>query len=178
MKKELLQFPLIFLFLISFTACEGGMGPEGPPGAEELPTSFEFEAELLAGNQFEFCHDIPGQIEVFDSDVILAYVLEDFIEDDNLDVWRQLPITEFNDRGTRLLDFDYTAVDVCTFVVANYRLDSSDEFDGILIRAVHVPAVFMSEKQAVSIKNAESFQELETLLEMEIQTMYSPRRKF
>lgn len=169
MNNEFLLFPLFFLFLISFIGCEGPMGPEGPPGPEELPTSFEFEVDLLEENDFEFCQDIPARIEVFDSDVLLAYVLEGFIEEDGLEIWRQLPITEFNDRGTRLFDFDYTLVDVCIFLDANYSLDSSDEFENVLIRAVHVPSVFLSPAQASAIKNAGSFRELESLLEVEIQ---------
>ncbi|MEX1122183.1 MAG: hypothetical protein WD491_00370 [Balneolales bacterium] len=145
------------------------MGPEGPPGPEELPTSFEFEAELVSQNQFEFCSNIPGQIEVFNADVILAYALEDYIEDDDLEVWRQIPITEFNDRGTLLFDFDYTLLDVCIFLVADYQLTNGDEFDRVLIRAVHVPSVFLSQEQSGNIKNAETFRDLETMLGVDIQ---------
>ncbi|MEX0929381.1 MAG: hypothetical protein WDZ53_08250 [Balneolales bacterium] len=163
---------LISLILISLAACtgeRGPAGPAGPSGPEVLPISFEFEVDLLEEDGFEFCSDIPGQIEVYESDVMLAYVLEDFIEDEDLGVWRQLPVTEFNDRGTLLFDFDFTAVDVCIFLDANYPLEPDDEFEQVLIRAVHVPAVLVSQNMSASIKDSHYLWELESLLEMDIQ---------
>jgi hypothetical protein len=168
--KKMIKFlsacTIIFLLL---TSCGdrgpvGPEGPQGPPGPEVIPTSFEFEADLLLSNGFEFFRDIPSQIEVFESDVMLAYVLEDI--DDGLEVWRKLPVTEFNSSGTLLLDFDFTFVDIRIFLDANYNLGFADQFEGLLIRAVHVPAAFLSNSVATvqSVKKAETIGELETIL--------------
>jgi len=150
---------------------EGPRGPEGPPGPEVIPTSFEFEADLLQSNGFEYFQDIPSQIEVFESDVILAYVFEDYIEEQDLEVWRQLPLTEFNNDGTVLLDFDFTFVDLRIFMDANYNLGSSDEYEGLLIRAVHVPAGFLNNQKTMQLNDAKTFSELETMLGVEIESV-------
>jgi len=163
----------IFLLLNSCTE-RGPMGPEGPQGPAGpniLPTSFEFEIDLLRSNNFEYYQDIPSQIEVFNSDMILAYVLEDYIPEDDLDVWRKLPLTEFNDRGTLLLDFDFTAVDMHYFLRANYSLGSADELDGLLIRAVHIPADFLNSNKMQKILGAETFGEMERALGTDVQSI-------
>lgn len=176
---------LISIFLLIFySGCDGDRGPsgpegpEGPPGAEILPVSFEFTANLTSQNGFEFLQDIPSEIEVFNSDVILVFVLEDVLEDDT-EVWRQLPITEFNERGTRLLTFDFTFADVRLFLDANYELGSADEFTDVLFRGVHVPADFVADIQAsAEIENARTVEELELILETDIETiMRSDLRK-
>lgn len=165
---RLLSFALLVL---AFSACDGSrgpVGPEGPPGPEILPTSFEFETELTAGNNFEFFYDIPDGIDVFESDMMLVYVLEDYIEEDDLDVWRQLPITEFTSGGTRVIDFDFTLVDVRIFMDANYPLSSADNSDEFWVRAVHVPAEFLNGNKAKDIRKAKTIRDLEALLNTEI----------
>lgn len=168
---------LVFVILVSYIACDGPRGaagprgPEGPPGPEVLPISFEYEVDLLEDQDFEYCRNIPGDIEVYESDVMLAYVLEDYLEDDDLAVWRQLPITEFNDRGTLLFDFDFTLVDICIFLDADYQLGAEDEFEQTLIRAVHVPAAILSQNKANDIKSAGTLKELESILEVNIKAI-------
>lgn len=148
---------------------EGPRGPQGPPGPEVIPTSFEFEADLLQSNGFEFFQDIPSQIEVFESDVFLAYVFEDYIQEQDLEVWRQLPLTEFNNRGTVLLNFDFTFVDLRIFLEANYSLGSADEYEGLLIRGVHVPAGYLNSQKTMQLNDAKTFSELEALLGIEVE---------
>lgn len=167
--------PLLTVFTISLlfiSSCGergpvGPRGPEGPQGVqgpEILPTSFEFNASLLPSNGFEFFNEIPASIEVIDSDVILAFVLEDFIPEDDLEVWRQLPITEFNSRGTVLINYDFTFVDVRIFLDANYPLGSADGYDELLIRAVHIPSNFAAKLKPNAFKDVSSPHELEALL--------------
>ncbi|WP_069133392.1 collagen-like protein [Rhodohalobacter halophilus] len=171
--KKLIKFFItaIAMFLI-LSGCgergpvgpEGPRGPQGPAGPEVIPTSFEFEADLLQSNGFEFFQDIPAEIEVFESDVMLAYVFEDYIEEDDLEVWRQLPLTEFNSNGTVLLDFDFTFVDLRFFQQANYNLGAADEYRGLLIRAVHVPAGFLNQQKTMQLNSAKTFSDLEAML--------------
>ncbi|MGF1669135.1 MAG: hypothetical protein ACFCU6_01700 [Balneolaceae bacterium] len=170
---ERVFYLVLMLFII--TGCSGDrgpVGPEGPPGPEILPISFEFEADLLIDNDFEFFSPIPDEIEVFDSDVMLAFVLEDFIEEDDLEVWRQLPITDFNNRGTRIFTFDFTLIDIRIFLDANYILDENDEFFGVLIRAVHVPADFIQGRaMSAAVESAGTLKELQDILGTEIKQL-------
>lgn len=170
MKKMIKTLSAGIIMFLLLNGCEAGMvgpqGPEGPPGPEILPTSFEFEANLTRANDFEYFRDIPAQIEVLNSDVVLVYVLEDV--DGDLEVWRKLPITEFNNRGTLLLDFDFTMVDVRIFLDANYTLGLADEFRGLLMRAVHIPANYLSLNKMQSAKSAETIKELEVILGREV----------
>jgi len=150
---------------------EGPRGPQGPQGPEILPTSFEFEVDLLRSNNFEYIQGIPSQIEVFNSDVMLAYVFEDYIPEEDLEVWRKMPITEFNNRGTLLLDFDFTFVDVRVFLDANYSLSRADELEGMLVRAVHIPADFLNSGKAQKVVSAETFGEMQKQIGSEIKNL-------
>lgn len=173
MKKIIKTIAALLFMTVVLISCgeRGPVGPEGPPGPagpEILPTSFEFNADLNPGNDFEFFSDIPEDIEVFDSDVVIAFVLEDYIEEDDLEVWRQLPITEFNSRGTVLFDFDYTLVDVRVFLDANYSLGTSDGYQDVLIRAVHIPANFAAKMKTESLRSIKTPDELEEFMGVEI----------
>jgi hypothetical protein len=178
--KKLIKFTAatISIFLL-LTSCGprgpvgpiGPEGPQGPAGPSILPTSFEFEADLLQSNGFEFFQDIPSQIEVLESDVVLAFVFEDYIEEQDLEVWRKLPVVEFTQDGTQLLDYDFTFVDVRIFLDGNYPLGAADEYAGLLIRAVHVPADFVNAGKIQSAKEADTFHELESMLGVEIQSL-------
>lgn len=174
MKKIVKTIAALLLMTAFLVSCggRGPTGPEGPPGPagpDILPTSFEFNATLTPGNNFEFYHEIPGTIEVYESDVVIAFVLEG--EDGDLDVWRQLPITEFNSRGTILFDFDFTAADVRVFLDANYNLMTSDGYNGVLIRAVHIPADFAAKMKLNAFMDVQSPDELEQLLGIEIRKL-------
>lgn len=174
MKKVIKAATALLLMTAFFISCggRGPVGPEGPPGPagpEILPTSFEFNATLTSGNGFEFYKDIPGSIEVLDQDIVLAFVLEGF--DGDYEVWRQLPITEFNSRGTVLFDFDFTAIDVRIFLDANYNLSASDGYQDVLIRAVHIPADFVAKMKPDAFENIQSVDELEQFLGMQIERL-------
>lgn len=176
MKKIIKTIAALLFMTVVLISCgeRGPVGPEGPPGPpgpEILPTSFEFNATLSPGNDFEYINSIPNEIDVFDSDVVIAFVLEDYIEDDDLEVWRQLPITEFNSKGTVLFDFDYTLIDVRVFLDANYSLTASDGYQDVLIRAVHIPANFASKMSTDALKSVQTPDELQQFLGIEIQKL-------
>ena len=168
--KALAAIIFISFFLVSCGE-RGPVGPPGPPGPDILPTSFEFNASLSTGNNFEFFSDIPAEIEVLDSDVVLAFVLEDYIEQDDLEVWRQLPITEFNSRGTVLFNFDFTFVDVRVFLDASYPLTASDGYQDVLIRAVHIPADFAAKMKENTLTSVQSPEELEKILGLDVRQL-------
>lgn len=169
--KKLIRFLFVFIsMMLVFTSCGergpvGPEGPQGPPGPEILPTAFEFNANMRPSNNFEFYQSIPNQIEVFEQDVLLAFILEDYIPEDDLEVWRKLPITEFNSRGTQLIDYDFTLIDIRIFMDANYGLNNTDTLDDVLIRTVHIPANFMAKMvSGRTFKDAETFEELEEMM--------------
>ncbi|MCC5907918.1 MAG: hypothetical protein JJU13_17020 [Balneolaceae bacterium] len=177
MKKTVAAISSLLFFFLTLSACTergptGPEGPEGPPGPEILPIAFDFEATVNQANNFEFIQAIPGEIEVFNSDFVLVFVLEDYIEEDDLDVWRKLPITEFNSRGTVLFDYDFTLIDIRLFLNANYALGQNDGYEAVLIRGVHVPANYMAKTaHSKSVYDVETFDELELFLGQEIKQL-------
>jgi hypothetical protein len=182
--KRTLTFKFILLLTVfALASCSerGPMGPEGPrgpqgpqgsPGPEILPITFEFNASLTANNGFEYFTDIPSQIDVIESDVVLVFVLEDYIPEDDLDVWRKLPIIEFNNRGTLLFDYDFTLVDIRLFLDASYNLGVSDGFQDVLIRAVHIPSDFLAKARSNdTLKDIATYDELEAYLGVSIKKL-------
>ena len=103
LSKYLMAFLLLFFAMVSCgeRGPTGPEGPPGPPGPEILPVAFEFNATINQQNGFEFFQEIPSQIDVFEQDVMLVFVLEDYIPEDDLEVWRKLPIT-ISDQMTAL----------------------------------------------------------------------------
>lgn len=177
MKKTTKFLLSTIAFFLLLTGCGeqgpvGPQGPEGPAGPSILPTSFEFEVDLNQSNDFSFVQGIPSGIEVLSQDVMLAYVFEDYIEEDDLEVWRKLPLTEFNTSGTLLYDYDFTIVDLRIFLDANYALGAADEFESLLIRAVHVPADFLNNGNVkTQALEASTFGELEQILGSDIKKL-------
>jgi|SRR6056297_883842 len=177
MKKTTKFLLSTIAFFLLLTGCGeqgpvGPRGPEGPAGPSILPISFEFEVDLNQSNDFSFIQGIPSGIEVLGQDVMLAYVFEDYLEEDDLEVWRKLPLTEFNASGTLLYDYDFTVVDLRIFLDANYALGPADEFESLLIRAVHVPADFLNNGNLkTQALEASTFGELEQILGSDIKKL-------
>jgi hypothetical protein len=146
--KKLYTLSLLALFLIS---CEGSVGPPGPPGppgpsGEDgtglLGLVFEVEADLFAGNNFEYFVEIPSEIEVFESDVVMVYRLMGVFE--GSDIWEPLPQTIFRDSGILLYGFDYTLFDVRLFLdgTADFGRLDPDDTDNLIYRIAVIPADF------------------------------------
>ncbi len=121
----------LFLFLalsssIIFTSCEGDPGPQGEPGVNILGQVFEVTVDFTPGNNFSQLINFPTNVEVFESDVVLVYLLEDVIKGNggSVDVWSQLPQTFFVSQGTLIYNFDHTFIDVRLFLDGNFDLSS------------------------------------------------------
>lgn len=144
MKK---RYTLILLALI-LISCEGPVGPPGPPGLPGqdgtglLGQVFEVVADLNAGTNFEYFVEIPSDIEVFESDVVMVYRLMDVFE--GSDIWEPLPQTIFRDSGILLYGFDYTLFDVRLFLdgTADFGRLDRDDTDGLIYRIAIIPADF------------------------------------
>ncbi len=123
MKNILLFFAVSTTLL--FTSCEGDPGPQGEPGINILGQVFEANVNFTAANNFEQLVIFPSNVEVFESDVILVYWLEDVVSDGNggtLDVWSQLPQTIYTSEGSFQYTFNHTFLDVLLFLQADFDL--------------------------------------------------------
>jgi hypothetical protein len=137
---------LLALPLTVFTSCEGDPGPPGPPGLDGtslLGTVFEVNANFNAGNDYRNFFGYPSSLQVFDSDVVLVYLLEETTPE-GLDVWSLLPQTFFTADGTLVYNFDYTAVDMSVYLYADFNLDLLGPVftDNQIFRVAVVPADF------------------------------------
>jgi len=143
----------ILLFVATILiSCEGTVGPPGPPGPQGVPGEdgydgligqvIEVQADLNSGTDFEYFVEIPSDIEVFESDVIMVYRLMEVFDD--TDVWEPLPQTIFRNNGILLYTFDYTLFDVRLFLDGTVdfgKLDPNDT-DGLIFRIAIIPADF------------------------------------
>jgi hypothetical protein len=141
MKKLPLLFTLCAFVLLS--SCTGLDGPPGPPGDGELAKVFEATANFNPGNSYSSLVMFPSNIVVYESDVVLVYLLEEVTNGD-IDVWSQLPQTYFLDQGTLLYTFDHTFIDVNIFLDANFNLNTlgSDYTDNQIFRIAIIPAEY------------------------------------
>ena len=133
---------------IIFSSCEGPSGPPGPPGINILGKVFETTVNFNIGNNFSQLVDFPSNIEVFESDVVLVYLLEGTVPGNGgpIDIWSQLPQTYFLNQGTLLYSFDHTFLDVNLFLDGNFNLTTlgSEFTDNQTFRIAIVPAEYGS----------------------------------
>ncbi|NNJ88114.1 MAG: collagen-like protein [Eudoraea sp.] len=154
MKKMSLFFSAVaVLFMIS---CEGPAGPPGPPGFDGLDgldginilgTVFEIQDSFTPANEYTLFYDFPNTIEVFESDVVLVYILWEQTVDGNnepVDVWRLLPQTRLLDQGILQYNFDYTFFDVNVFLESDFDLSTlmPGDTDDQVFRIAILPADF------------------------------------
>lgn len=132
---------------VLFSSCEGPEGPPGQSGVNILGQVFEANINFNTGNNFGQLVTFPSNIEVYESDVVLVYLLTDVIPDGSggtVDVWSQLPQTFFPPEGTLLYTFDHTFIDVQIFLDANFDLTllGSQFTNDQIFRIAIVPAEF------------------------------------
>ncbi|MEZ4875538.1 MAG: hypothetical protein R2793_08845 [Flavobacteriaceae bacterium] len=139
--KKILVFPMAVLALF-FISCEGPAGPPGQDGINILGQVFEVTLDFNADNNFEPVIDIPLSIEVYESDVVLAYRWEGTF--DGADIWTPLPATYFPTEGTLLYTFNHTFFDVKFFLDGNFDVSTlgSGWTNDQTFRIAIVPAEF------------------------------------
>jgi hypothetical protein len=134
------------MVLVLLFACRGEQGPPGPPGEDGLDGTsllgsvFEIEGDFIPENEFSLFFEFPNTIEVFESDVVLVYLLWEVTDD--LDVWRLLPQTIVFEEGILQYNFDHTFVDVRIFLDGNIDFNTllPAEALGQVFRIVVLPA--------------------------------------
>lgn len=124
-----------FALLIAFVSfsCEGPTGPPGPPGFDGqdgvniLGAVYDIVGDFTPSNGYSlfsvFAEDAPG-VEVFETDVVLVYILWDQIDDPTgpIDVWRLLPQTRLLQQGILQYNYDFTFEDVSIFLESDFDL--------------------------------------------------------
>lgn len=152
-KMKKITLVLFTAFAIIFSSCEGPMGPPGPPGEDGFIGSvFEIQGDFTLENNYTLYTEYPSNITVYDSDVVLVYILWEVV--DGIDVWRLLPQTvvlKSNNSGETdvlLYNSDYTAADVQVFLEFTFPANEllPDETDNQVFRIAVLPADFAALK--------------------------------
>ena len=122
MKKILLLLSLSSLLLLSSCYIENDNIQ-----VTSLSQVFETTVDFTNSNDYSQLVNIPLDIEVYESDVILVYWLEDVISDGTggtFDVWTPLPQTIYTTQGSFQYSFNHTFIDVFLFLQGDINLDS------------------------------------------------------
>jgi len=142
---------LLILVAVIIASCEGPMGPPGLPGQDGealIGSIFEIEGDFTPQNEYRLIFDFPGDFVIYDTDVVLVYILWEQAE--NLDIWRLLPQTVVlkDDYGTDVLqyNFDYTVADVQVFLegAIDFSTLLPAEWKDQVFRIAVLPADFMA----------------------------------
>ena len=133
--KNLGRFFTVLIAFISLSSCEGPTGPPGPPGFDGLDGQdgvnilgavYDIVGDFNPSNGYSlfsvFSEDVPG-LEVFETDVVLVYILWDQIDDPTgpIDVWRLLPQTLLVQEGILQYNYDYTFENALIFLETDFN---------------------------------------------------------
>jgi len=140
----------IVLTIFGCTGEEGPVGPEGPEGPQgpkgDRGYVFEFEDINFIAPDYDVFLTYPPSFEGYDSDVALVYLLwgVENVDGEDLEVWRQLPQTVIDERGSLVYNYDFTKNDVRLFLEATFSLDQLQaiDTDNWIARVVVVPGDF------------------------------------
>ncbi len=168
MKKLSLVFgAFLTLFLVS---CEGPIGPpgfdgldgrdgqDGEDGINILGTVIDIEGTFNLDNDYTIGYEFPNTVEVFETDVVLVYLLWDQTEDGNgepVDIWRLMPQTRILDQGLLQYNYDHTFFDVAMFLEADFDLATlpAVDTDNQVFRIAILPAESVSGKSSLDRTN-------------------------
>ena len=130
---------------------DGFDGQDGQDGESFLGSVFEIEGDFTPQNDYTLYFQFPSNITVYDTDVVLVYILWDVVEGNSgnlLDVWRLLPQTVVLNEGVLQYNFDYTFADVQVFLEGTISFNSllPAETDDQVFRIVVFPADFITQK--------------------------------
>ncbi|HDZ03573.1 hypothetical protein LCGC14_0127550 [marine sediment metagenome] len=145
------------LVTIFFISCEGPQGPsgfdgfdgapgqDGEDGVDILGQVVDIEGTFTLDNDYSIFYEFPQNIEVFETDVVLVYMLWDVTEDGNgesVDIWRLMPQTRILDQGLLQYNFDYTFFDVNIFLESDFDLATlqAGDTDNQVFRIAVLPA--------------------------------------
>jgi hypothetical protein len=148
------------LLALVFMACNGPVGPPGPPGFDGrdglngqdgvniLGSVMEIEGTFTSDNLYSIFYEFPLTVEVFESDIVLVYILWDQTEDSNgdpVDIWRLLPQTRILDQGLLQYNFDHTFFDVGIYLESDFDMTTLQpgDTDNQIFRIAVMPSDFI-----------------------------------
>lgn len=155
MKKTL--FILIStLFIIS--SCRGPRGFDGTDGRDGIDgesfmgSLFEIIGTFDNSNDYSLYFDFSEQIKVYETDIILVYILWKVIINENneeIDVWKMLPQVRFLEKGVLKYDFDYTHRDIQIYLEGDINFNDLERGDveDQLFRIAVLPADFLKSSE-------------------------------
>lgn len=155
---------IVLLISVTLFSCEGPQGPPGPPGFDGiniLGNVFEANVNFNANNGYSAIIPFPNNIEVFESDVVMVYLLDGQVNG-NVDVWTPLPRSFFFNDGLQVVyNFDHTFLDVNLFLDGNVNLNTLGPAftNNQIFRIAVLPAEF-AEQFDVNIENYDEVIEL------------------
>ena len=146
----------ILSLVVIMASCEGPVGPPGPPGFDGLDgldginilgKVLEIEGTFSVENDYALFYEFPQTVEVFESDIVLVYILWEQTEDSNgepVDIWRLLPQTRLLQQGILQYNFDHTFFDVSVFLEGDFDFSTlgPGDTDNQIFRIAIMPAEF------------------------------------
>lgn len=173
MKKIALLLSFITVLFVSCST-EGTQGPPGPQGPQGpagsdgiLGQVFEVEVDFTAANNYQFLVEFPATIEVFDSDIVIAYILDEV--DNGVDIWEPLPQTLFLGNDILLYGYDHTFFDINFFMDGTVDLGTLDAIytDAIVFRVAIIPADFAETLDLTNMKQVMDALKIETVAKVQ-----------
>ncbi len=153
--------------IVILTACEGPVGPPGYDGVDgddgidaEIGTVIEITGDFNADNNYELYYEFPSNVEIYESDVVMIYILWEQADATNgglVDVWRPLPQTIVLNEGILQYNYDYTVADVKVFLDGDIDFGTllPAEKDDQVFRIAILPAAF-AQNNSFDISNMNS----------------------
>lgn len=133
MKKITLAVAAIFAIIL--TACSGSDGIDGVDGLDGVNITgsiYEVSGTFSDENNYELTFEFPNTVEVFESDVVLVYILWEQVDGTDgqpIDVWRLMPQTRLLDQGTLIYNYDHTFADARFFLESDFELGTLNTAD-------------------------------------------------
>lgn len=155
MKKSIFYFAALLSLLASscsgrdglhgFDGQDGLDGLDGQDGVNILAQVVDIQGTFDTANDYTIFYEFPQSIEVFETDVVLVYLLWDQTEDSNgeaVDIWRLMPQTRILDQGLLQYNYDHTFLDVNLFLEADFDLGTlpAVDTDNQVFRIAVIPA--------------------------------------
>jgi len=178
MRRYTLLSTLLALTVFLFQSCRGPegvpgpQGPEGPPGAELLPAVIDVgPINFNAGNNYEAFWDIDADLAGYESDIVLVYL--HYSTENNVKIYRSLPLVVNHGTGFFQFGFDYTMYDVRFFLAGNVDLStvSNSWTQNNIFRVVILPAENLTRKAHVDLTNYEEVVKAFNIDESKIKTV-------
>lgn len=166
MKKIL---SVVFVFGLLLTACQGSQGPpgrdgfdgfdgaDGQDGVSIVGQSFERTINFTSTNNYQETVEVPLEIELFESDMVLVYHLLGQV--DGFDVWKSLPETIYINESEEFQynfehNFDFVTIFIESHPTFDFNLLTDEERFDQTFRIVVLPVDFINSKN-IDIHNYE-----------------------